>query len=65
MRTIALSFCSERVVAKPDRTAFFGDYFDKTGISGSFDFEYKNEEADASAQVTRDDIDQAMSFLRR
>jgi uncharacterized protein (TIGR03435 family) len=29
---------------------------DKTGMSGSFDFEYKNEEADANAQVTRDDI---------
>jgi uncharacterized protein (TIGR03435 family) len=29
---------------------------DKTGISGSFDFEYKDEEADTNAQVTRDDI---------
>jgi uncharacterized protein (TIGR03435 family) len=29
---------------------------DKTGMSGSFDFEYKNEEVDANAEVTRDDI---------
>jgi uncharacterized protein (TIGR03435 family) len=29
---------------------------DKTGISGSFDFQYQNEGADANAQVTRDDL---------